>query len=354
MHFALATTAALGFPNPNTTQLVTIQEKADGTLPSAPPLPQFNPASVPVFQVIAFNEEFEVAFFQSLIHNITHDVEGFRLESRQDKRELLDVLESQEELHAIAALKTLENFNAFAPPPCQYRFPTTNIADAISLAETFTTLVLGTLQDASQALAKNGDDGAVRSVASIIGQEGQQSGFYRTLLSQKPSEKPFLTTSVATFAFSAMQQFIVPNSCPFPLSDIPLPIFPALAVQTGSGGSDVEPRDQDITFTADLSGIAAAQQFVNGTGAGLFITYFTGQNIVSVPVTNVSWKGNVVTLDAEFPFTANVMSGLTLTTTDTFSDTQDAVPNFTMAAPGLVQVNDWCTSNQYPIQIVIH
>src|SRR4051812_25487999 len=83
-----------GFPNPNATQLVPIQEKADGTLSNAPPPAKLNPASVPVFQVIAFNEEFEVAFFESLIQNITHNVEGFRLESRQDKRELLDVLKT--------------------------------------------------------------------------------------------------------------------------------------------------------------------------------------------------------------------------------------------------------------------
>ena len=75
-----------------------------------------------------------------------------------------------------------------------YKFPTTDVLSAIALAETFTTLVLGTLQDASQLLAKNGDDGPVRAVASVIGQEGEQNGFYRTLLGLKPSQKPFLTT----------------------------------------------------------------------------------------------------------------------------------------------------------------
>ena len=239
----------------------------------------------------------------------------------------------------------LKNFKAFAPQPCKYRFPTTNIRDAISLAERFTGLVLGTLQDAAQLLARNGDAGAVRGVAASLGNEGEQEGFYRILLSKKPSEKPFLTTTVAAFTFSALQQFIIPGSCPFDLGQIALPIFPTLAVATGGAGTAVEPRDQDLVFTADLSGVAAADAFVGGDGAGLYVTYFTGQRLpISVPAVagSVKWAGRVVTLTARFPFTENVMMGLTvasLTTKSGFGSPGEVV-GATLAAPGLIQVDD--------------
>jgi len=108
----------------------------------------------------------------------------------------------QEELHAINAINVLNKFGAFAPQPCQYQFPTTTLIDAIALAEKFTALVLGTLQDATQLLAKNGDVGPVRGVASVIGQEGEQEGFYRILLSPPSPGPPFRDSSCPTAARS--------------------------------------------------------------------------------------------------------------------------------------------------------
>lgn len=236
----------------------------------------------------------------------------------------------------------LKHFNAFAPEPCQYTFPTTNIRDALALASTFTDLVLGTLQDASQLLAQNGDDGPVRAVASVIGQEGEQNGFFRILLSRKPSEKPFLTTSVAAYAWSALQGFVVPGSCPFPLSNIDIPIFTPLSVISGNGGTNVDARDQTLTFSADLTGVVDAAKYVGGNGDGLFVTYLTGQQLpVSEPLQNIQWKGSQITFEAFFPFTANVMDGFSiaaLTTSNNFTAADD-LPAATLAAPGLIQVN---------------
>lgn len=235
----------------------------------------------------------------------------------------------------------LKHFNTFAPEPCRYVFPTTNIRDAVALAETFTAFVLGTLQDAQQLMAKNGDDGPVRAVSSVIGQEGEQNGFYRILLSRKPSEKPFLTTSIAPFAFSALQSFVVPGSCPFPLSTINIPIFKPLNVISGNTGQDVDARDQHLTFSADLTSVSTAVKYVGGDGSGLFITYLTGQQLpISEPVQNVHWKGNQITFEAFFPYTANVMDGLSiaaLTTSSNFTGPDD-IPAATLAAPGLIQV----------------
>ena len=235
------------------------------------------------------------------------------------------------------------------PAPCTYKFPTTGVHDAITLAETFTSLVLGTLQDASQGLSKNGDNGPVRAVASVIGQEGEQNGFYRNILGRKPSQKPFLTTSIAPFAFSALQQFIV--ECPFSLDNIgKIPIFPPLAVKTGDAGANVEPRDQTITFSADLSGYAPAKPYY-GKCDGLFITYFTGQDAPnSNPISNCHWSGKdnaEVTFEANFPFNELVMEGLSIASLTYKKDfpNPDAVAAATLAAPGLIQVNDRIDQN---------
>jgi len=336
-----------GYPSPNPQQLRVIQETADGSLSNAPPPAKLGASTITAFQLIAFNEHFETAFFSSLVANVTNHVPGFEMVSSAKKTELLDILETvlaQEKLHAINAVNALKKQNAFAPSPCKYRFPTTDIISAIALAEKFTAVVLGTLQDAGQTMARNGDFGPVRGLASSLGQEGQQSGFYRILLSKKPSEKPFLTTSVAAFAYSSLvQQFIVPDSCDYSLSDIALPIFPSLKVLSGNGGDDVEGRDQHLTFSADLSGIEKVTKFVGGKGDGLWITYFTGQLLpISVPIVNAKWHGNVVTFEAEFPFSENIMEGLSiasLTIGGKFANPVEVV-DATLAAPGLIQVDD--------------
>ncbi|KAK4213773.1 hypothetical protein QBC37DRAFT_315755 [Rhypophila decipiens] len=337
---------ASDFPNPSADQLQTIFKVADGKLGNAPPPPKLDKGTLTALQFVAFNEQFEVAFFSSLVNNITHEVAGFEFENAKKKEELLDILETvlaQEKLHAINAANSLKKFETFVPQPCEYRFPSTTTKQAIQLAELFTALVLGTLQDVAFLAAKNGDAGTVRGVTSSLGQEGEQEGFYRILLSKKPSEKPFLTTNVLPFAFSALQQFVVPGSCPFPLKDIPLPIFPILNVLTGSGESAIESRDQYLTFKTDLSGVEAAKKYYNGNGEGLYITYFSGQLVpFSVPIQNVKWSGETVTFDALLPYAENQMDGLSvasLTTNNTFAAPGD-VPNFTLAAPGLIQVAD--------------
>ncbi|KAH6880364.1 hypothetical protein B0T10DRAFT_463924 [Thelonectria olida] len=336
-----------GYPTPNMDQVKDISRRADGTLSNAPPPPKLGDSSKTAFQALAFGEEFEKAYFQSLLQNVTHSVPGFERHSKFTKRELIKVLETvvaQEELHAINALNVLKHFNATAPMPCKYHFPMTNIQDAFALAESFTMLVVGTLQDVSQTLAQNGDNGVVRAIASVIGQEGEQGGFYRTLLGRVPSEKPFLTTSVGAFAYSYIYNtFVVPGSCPFDLSEINLPIFAKLDVKDGSMGLDVKPKDQQLTFTADLSAVRAADSFMGRNGDGLFLTYFSGQLLpISEPITNVKWNRGRITFDAFFPFTDNIMQGLSvaaLTTSNNFSSPV-MVPNATIAAPAVIQVND--------------
>ncbi|ENH64774.1 hypothetical protein FOC1_g10000911 [Fusarium oxysporum f. sp. cubense race 1] len=257
---------------------------------------------------------------------------------------MLTTVVAQEELHAINAINILKHFQVPAPLPCKYHFPTTNIDDAFALAESFTMLVVGTLQDVSQTLAINGDNGVVRAIASVIGQEGEQGGFYRSLLGRVPSEKPFLTTSVGAFAFSYIyNNFVVPGSCPFDISIINLPILAKLDVEDASKGFDVKPRDQILTFTSDITGIKNAERLVGGNGDGLFLTYFSGQLLpISEPISNVKWHKCRITFDAFFPFKENVMQGLTvaaLTTSSNFT-APAIITEATIAGPGLIQVND--------------
>ncbi|KAI1128977.1 sexual development protein [Nemania abortiva] len=341
-----ATLSNDSFPNPNAQQVMAIEKQAKGRLSDAPPPKVLSQAGIANFQLIAFNENLEVRFFEEIISNITNHVPGFTSNSSHTRpiAEILEVLKTvkaQEELHALTATNTLQHFNAsLVPVPCTYNFPTTTLEDAINLAETLTAVVLGTLQDAEQSFAKNGDDGPVRAVSSVIGQEGEQNGFYRSLLNQKPSEKPFLTTNVAAFAFSALQQFVV--SCPFDVSQIPLPVFPALNVLTTA-----EARDMYLNFSADLSGNTQINE--SSDFGSLSITYLVGQQLpISEPIINPKLDGGVLTFNALFPYTENVMSGLSiaaLTNSSNFTDADAIVAN-TLAAPGLIQVKDLLSSGR--------
>jgi hypothetical protein len=58
-----------GFPNPNPQQLAVIAKQAGGGLSNAG-APTVNQSSIPVFQLVAFNENFEVAFFTSMLQKL--------------------------------------------------------------------------------------------------------------------------------------------------------------------------------------------------------------------------------------------------------------------------------------------
>ncbi len=83
-----------GFPNPNAQQLAAIQTAAGGTLSNAPPPPKIANSSLTAFQLIAFNENFEVAFFSSLLNNITSNVAGYELPTPAKKDELVAIIKS--------------------------------------------------------------------------------------------------------------------------------------------------------------------------------------------------------------------------------------------------------------------
>lgn len=149
-----------GFPNVDNATLRSIEETAHGTLPNGPLPTQLNQTSVVTLELIAFNEIFEVAFFSSLVSNITNGVSGYTIDSPVLKDFVLRTLTAvvaQEELHFLGANGILASAGQDQIQPCEYVFPVDNFDDAIRLASTFTDVVLGTLQDAQNNFATDGD-----------------------------------------------------------------------------------------------------------------------------------------------------------------------------------------------------
>lgn len=325
-----------GFPNiaNPSPQLTAIEIAAHGTLPNAPPPASVTPDTLTSLELIAFNELFEVAFFTDLIYNITHNVPGYSIGGNGVQQFVVNALtavQAQEELHALNANGALAHFGAAPVQPCQYKFPVSTFADAIGLASTFTDVVLGTLQDVQSKLAADGDAGLIRGIGSVIGQEGEQNGYYRTLLDKIPSALPFLTTSTREFAFSALNQnFVVPGSCPN-IGEISLPIFAPLTVVT----SNIQAKTQNLQFRFSSNN--------STTYSGLSLVYINQQNLPVVePLQNPTQSGSSISFSAAFPYDQFEMNGLTIAAVVRGSGpfaSADAVAAATVAGPGLIEIN---------------
>lgn len=74
-----------GLPYPSPSELALVEQNAHGTLPNTSPPPVISNKGITNLQLIAFNELFEVAFFNELVTNITENVEGYRFSDPDDK-----------------------------------------------------------------------------------------------------------------------------------------------------------------------------------------------------------------------------------------------------------------------------
>jgi hypothetical protein len=340
-----------GFPTPSPDAINTIELAAHGSLPNGTPPPTLNNKdSLTSLQLIAFNELVEVAFFTELIANITAKYNGYDnwykdQEQHDTILNALNAIVAQEELHELNANGAVVHFGGEKILPCNYNFPVNSFIDAIALASTFTDVVLGTLQDVESIFGTNGDNGLIRGVASVIGQEGEQNGFYRTILKKIPSALPFLTTSTRQFAFSALNQdFVVPGSCNATnLATINLPIFAPLTVET----QNIAAKSQTLDFSISLPSNVTSTYGTNYTSyvSNLSLTYINQQNTPVVEqITNVKSQGNgVLTFQANFPFNGTTFgNGLTIAavTKGASSFTSaDAVAEATLFGPGLIEIN---------------
>ncbi|CAK3916270.1 Hypothetical predicted protein [Lecanosticta acicola] len=320
-----------GFPNVamGSQQLTDIEKQAKGTLPNGPLPSKMSDATAANFQVIAFNELWETAFFTSLLQNITDGT--YDVGSGAGKQIIVNAItaiQAQEQLHALGANAILQAAGRTTVQPCQYKFPTTDFDSAIALAKTFTDVVVGTLGGAQGVFASAGDDAYIPLIGSVIGQESEQIGYFRVVGGLNPSALPFLTGSSGVFAFSYLNQnIIVPGSCGN-LNAIPVPILPALTVETAM----IKPADQAITFSYTGSAPTSDMRLV----------YINQQNTpIVVPISNAQTSGGKTTFQANFPYSANLLNSLTIAavtkSAGPFSSIS-AVADAAMYGPGLIEV----------------
>ncbi|ETS86278.1 hypothetical protein PFICI_00106 [Pestalotiopsis fici W106-1] len=326
-----------GFPNidGNSSALQAIQAQAHGTLPNGPLPTSIADVSAIVWSLIAFNELFEVAYFSSLISNITGNVHGYEIGSTAASGVVLNALQTvqaQEKLHALGANGILKAAGRKTISPCEYVFPVDNFEDAIAFASTFTDIVLGTLQEAQTNFGLDGDAEFIGLVGSVIGQEGEQNGFYRSIgqPSRVPSSQPFLTASAGIFALSTLHQMVVvPGSCP---DTIPIPVLDALNVDTDK----ISPQTAEIQFSFHTNDTKLDTD-------NLSLVYINGQNLPLVEkLSNVNNHNGMVQFSAPFPYQHYQMDGLTLAavtkSSGPFANASD-VAGHALFGPGIIEVN---------------
>jgi hypothetical protein len=325
-----------GFPNLSNQALRNVEEAAHGTLPNGALSTTLN--STTVFQLIAFNELFEVAFFTDLIYNITHHVPGYSIQSQVLYNyvvETLTAVQAQEELHALGANGILKTAGKNTIDPSEYVFPVDNFDDAIHLAQTFTDVVLGTLQDGQAALAANGDDEYIPLLGAVQGQEGEQNGYYRSLQNLIPSAAPFLTRSAAPFAFSALNQnFVVPGTSHGAGNDElfkSLPIFGVLNVES----KNIKLENQEIEFSVTTNS-------TDSDFAEYNVVFINQQNVPVVsPIKNLQKNGDVATFSAYYAAADLIADALTIAAVAKGSSFPDvpSVAAATLFGPGLIEIN---------------
>ena len=343
-----------GFPNIKnpSPQLDKIEEQAGGTLPNGAPPPSIHGDSEVSLGFIAFNELFEVAFFTELIQNITLNKPGYTAQDIPIDRDLvlrtLKVVLAQEELHELNANGAFNKFTGKTIEPCTYIFPVDNFVDAITLASTFTDVVLSTLPDIQTVFADAGDSGLIRGVGAVIGEEGEQNGFYRQIIGKIPPQLPFLTGGARDFAFSAiLQSFVIPGSCPSQglleagiNGGTGLTEFGVLNVLT----KDLSLEDVKADFSVQTVDSSNTKSYYEShKGEKLFVTYINQQNVpVSVPIEDLSFSGNAIDFKASFPGKSMDLNGLTIAAVTKSKgpfSTPDDVANDTLFGPGLIEIN---------------
>ncbi|KAJ6071405.1 hypothetical protein N7499_009419 [Penicillium canescens] len=199
-----------GLITPSASELETIEEDAHGTLPNGPPPLGISEGGIVNLKMVAMNAMLEVSFFDALIKNITEEVPGYRFVTEDDKDFILSglrVILAQEELQVLDSNNHLAHFGIEPMLPCQYSIPVDNFDEAIEIAVKFTDVALGVLQDVVERYALGSDFTLARQISSLIGEKGEQQGWFRIMQGKIPSELPYPTTGDVHFAFSAVQSF---------------------------------------------------------------------------------------------------------------------------------------------------
>jgi hypothetical protein len=162
--------------------------------------------------------------------------------------------------------------------------------------------------------------------SAVLGQEGQQDGYFRWLRQLVPNENPFLTTSVPAFFYNhILQQYVVPDTCPA-LLDF-LPTYGKLLAL-----SSPPARNSTLGFHTTLANVTADN----------YIAYMSGQKIAVEAITNLTHMHDSTTFEVKFPYDSGFSRGLTIAALvakkRSFANTSD-VAEHTLAGPALIEVN---------------
>lgn len=332
-----------GFPNPSDAQLADIAFRAGGSLPNGPAPPNLGTDAINDLRLIALNEIFEVAFFSNVLQQMSTGAAAWMPidngVTRDYLRRTLTAVQAQEEQHALQANKALTKIaNVAAIPACQFKFPgVTDLTSAITLAETFTNFVLGVLQDV-QANLVTGSAPLVPQIGAVIGQEGEQEGFYRYFINRRASESPFLTRGDRSFALSAIKQlFVVPGTCD----------LSSIGFRTIPGVLTLETKPTDIPIgqdsTVEFSITEADWDAYAGNNQKLSLVLVSQQNNPLVEqITSITHADGKVTFTASFPQKSQLLYGLTIAAVTTsagpFTNVAD-VSATSQFGPALIEVN---------------
>jgi hypothetical protein len=341
-----------GFPTINfsSESYTALLATAHGSGPKSRPPPTLSPASLPSLQLLAFHHLYSVAFYTSLLHNLTTNSSPYFIPSATTHATLVAALTSiqaQEQLHFLTsngALKVYDGGKGVAP--CKYRFSSTDLGSALQLAERFTDLVVGTLQAVQTGFGESGDSGLIGIVGSMGGTKAGQNGFLRALRSAGsgegegeevliPSALPFPTGGATAWLYSwLMQNVVVPGSC-LP-GEVDLPVFQELRLVGPTPRSAV---NATLGFEIEESVVGNG----NNGAEGLFIVYVNSQNepVVVEAEFEVASSGGWRARNASFPAGGYLMSGLTIAVLSRSAGpftSLEAVVNATLAGPALIEI----------------
>jgi hypothetical protein len=325
-----------GFPSPSPAQLKEIESLAGGPLPNGALPSELTPTAIATLQLLALNELFEVFYFTTLLKNITDSVPGYELTGAEyDRTYIIDTItaiKNQEELHAAGVNGILANAKATTIAPCEYSVPVSDYLSAIALANTFTDVVLGVLPNAQTVFGSDAGDetGLVALFGSVIAQEAEQNGWYRSVQKKIAPAAPFLTTEAPQFAFTFLKTVIVPGSCPgADLVSKSVPTFEALNVVG-------KPAAANTSVEYSVPGTVAV-----GENS---IVYLSGPSLpIVVPITDVVSIDGLTHFMAEFPFASGLFAkGLTIAAvvkgSGPFANSSE-VAAATLFGPGIIEVD---------------
>jgi hypothetical protein len=149
---------------------------------------------------------------------------------------------------------------------------------------------------------------------------------------KRPSAQPFLTTATRDFAFTAIQSFTLPGSCPN-IATIKLKTFKPLNVES----TNIKPVTQNIKFS------------ISKADAGLYqldafrVVFINAQNVPVVKrLANVQMGADKTTFEAAFPYDEFLMDGLTIAAVtqgkDSFASANE-VADAAVFGPGLIEID---------------